>query len=187
MRLAGIYHKEHGCKSGKPATRHTRPASPCILTTFSLAAIAMAVPPASGQDNVFTGTNTGVTTIRIAVADFKPLAADPQTAAIQADLRRHPLRRPRHRRHLRHRLQEPDASRLARRALRDAAAELLQRARQRRLCRLRLASASAAASWWSTAILFDAKNSQYPPGPRQAVQRGAQRRLRPPDRPPLRR
>ena len=39
--------------------------------------------PASGQDNVLTGTNTGATSIRIAVADFKPLTSDPQTTALK--------------------------------------------------------------------------------------------------------
>jgi len=35
---------------------------------------------ARAQDNVFTGTNTGATKIRIAVPDFKPANTDPQTA-----------------------------------------------------------------------------------------------------------
>jgi TolB protein len=39
--------------------------------------------PATSQDNVLTGTSSGVTTIRIAVADFKPLAADPETTAFK--------------------------------------------------------------------------------------------------------
>ena len=43
----------------------------------------MLAPPARAQDNILTGTSTGVTSIRIAVADFKPLAADPQTAAFK--------------------------------------------------------------------------------------------------------
>jgi TolB protein len=39
---------------------------------------------ATGQDNVLTGTSSGVTSIRLAVADFKPLAAaDPQIAAFK--------------------------------------------------------------------------------------------------------
>jgi len=38
---------------------------------------------AFGQDNIFTGTSSGAATIRLAVADFKPLAADPQTAALK--------------------------------------------------------------------------------------------------------
>jgi TolB protein len=38
---------------------------------------------AKAQDNVFTGTNTGATSIRLAVADFKPLSADPQSSAFK--------------------------------------------------------------------------------------------------------
>jgi TolB protein len=36
------------------------------------------------QDNVFTGTNTGAQRIRIAVADFKPGSADPQTTPLKS-------------------------------------------------------------------------------------------------------
>jgi len=39
---------------------------------------------ATAQDNVFTGTNSGATRIRIAVADFKPTSADPSTAPLKA-------------------------------------------------------------------------------------------------------
>ena len=35
---------------------------------------------AAAQDNVFTGTNSGASKVRIAVADFKPANSDPQTA-----------------------------------------------------------------------------------------------------------
>jgi TolB protein len=38
---------------------------------------------AGAQDNIFTGTNSGASSIRIAVADFKPSAADTQTAAFR--------------------------------------------------------------------------------------------------------
>jgi TolB protein len=48
-----------------------------------LAASSMRVSAVSAQDTVFGGINNGVSTIRIAVADFKPLAADPQTAAFK--------------------------------------------------------------------------------------------------------
>ncbi len=51
------------------------------IAVLLLALAALLSPPARAQDNVLTGTSTGVTSIRIAVADFKPLAADPQTAA----------------------------------------------------------------------------------------------------------
>ncbi|MGA2437757.1 MAG: translocation protein TolB [Acidobacteriaceae bacterium] len=48
-----------------------------------LALAALFALPARAQDNVLTGTSSGVTITRIAVADFKPLAADPQTAALK--------------------------------------------------------------------------------------------------------
>ena len=51
------------------------------IAVLLLALTALLAPPARAQDNILTGTSTGVTSIRIAVADFKPLAADPQTAA----------------------------------------------------------------------------------------------------------
>ena len=51
------------------------------VAVLLLALSALLAPPARAQDNIFTGTSTGVTSIRIAVADFKPLADDPQTAA----------------------------------------------------------------------------------------------------------
>jgi TolB protein len=51
------------------------------IAVLLLALAALLSPPARAQDNVLTGTSTGVTSIRIAVADFKPLADDPQTAA----------------------------------------------------------------------------------------------------------
>jgi TolB protein len=55
-----------------------------VVVTLSLAAaLVLLVRPAGGQDNIFTGTNTGAASIRIAVADFKPLASDPQTAALR--------------------------------------------------------------------------------------------------------
>ena len=40
-----------------------------------LALAALFALPARAQDNVLTGTSSGVTITRIAVADFKPLAA----------------------------------------------------------------------------------------------------------------
>jgi TolB protein len=43
-------------------------------------ALCLLVAPAGGQDNIFTGT-TGASQIRIAVADFKPAAVDPQSTA----------------------------------------------------------------------------------------------------------
>lgn len=53
------------------------------IAVLLLALAALLAPPACAQDNIFTGTSTGVTSIRIAVADFKPLADDPQTAAFK--------------------------------------------------------------------------------------------------------
>jgi TolB protein len=53
------------------------------IAVLLLALAACFAPPARAQDNVLTGTSTGVTSIRIAVADFKPLAADPQAAAFK--------------------------------------------------------------------------------------------------------
>ena len=39
--------------------------------------------PRVGQDQITGGINSGVSVIRIAVADFKPLAADAQTPALK--------------------------------------------------------------------------------------------------------
>jgi TolB protein len=48
------------------------------------ASLCLLSPRATGQDNVLTGTSNGVSSIRLAVADFKPLAAaDPQIAAFK--------------------------------------------------------------------------------------------------------
>jgi TolB protein len=46
-----------------------------------VAVLMSALPSASAQDTFKTGINSGVKTIRIAVANFKPLAADPESAA----------------------------------------------------------------------------------------------------------
>ena|SRR5260370_1335082 len=55
-----------------------------VVVILSLAAALLAlVQSAQAQDNIFTGTNTGATSIRIAIADFKPLAADTQTSAFR--------------------------------------------------------------------------------------------------------
>jgi TolB protein len=61
---------------------------PCTSSRFKLAALILAlaatlsacITPARAQDNIFTGTNSGASSIRIAVTDFKPSAADAQTA-----------------------------------------------------------------------------------------------------------
>jgi TolB protein len=52
-----------------------------VLTLAVIAAVL--VLPAGGQDNIFTGTNSGASSIRIAVPDFKPLATDAQSAAFK--------------------------------------------------------------------------------------------------------
>ena len=54
-----------------------------LLILAVAAAVLLLVPPTGAQDNIFTGTNSGATTIRIAVADFKPLAADAQSTAFK--------------------------------------------------------------------------------------------------------
>jgi TolB protein len=64
-----------------PRTFRTHAAlSRSTIAVLLLALAACFAPPARAQDNILTGTSTGVTSIRIAVADFKPLADDPQTA-----------------------------------------------------------------------------------------------------------
>jgi len=61
---------------------HAAP-SRSTIAVLLLALAALLAPPACAQDNIFTGTSTGVTSIRIAVADFKPLTADAQTDAFK--------------------------------------------------------------------------------------------------------
>jgi TolB protein len=46
-----------------------------------IAPFVLLVSSARAQDNIFTGTNTGASSIRIAVADFKPLSAASDTAS----------------------------------------------------------------------------------------------------------
>jgi TolB protein len=55
-----------------------------VVAILSLAAVLFLLIPAGiAQDNIYTGTNTGAASIRIAVADFKPLAADQQTETLR--------------------------------------------------------------------------------------------------------
>jgi len=61
-----------------PHTLRQRTASSRSLFAVLLLALATTVA-ACAQDNIFTGTSSGATSIRIAVADFKPLAADADT------------------------------------------------------------------------------------------------------------
>jgi TolB protein len=52
-----------------------------IRSSIALLILALAVSLfARAQDNIFTGTNSGANSIRIAVADFKPSGGDAQTA-----------------------------------------------------------------------------------------------------------
>ena len=54
------------------------------LPVFLLCLVFFKAPQASSQDWVHTGTNLSNTSIRLAVADFKPVGADPQTPALKA-------------------------------------------------------------------------------------------------------
>ena len=58
------------------SARLSRSSRSFFLLSLLLAAAALG---ASAQDNVFTGTNSGVSSIRIAVADFKASSGDAQT------------------------------------------------------------------------------------------------------------
>jgi TolB protein len=57
-----------------------------VAAILSLAAILVlfAPPAGGGQDTIFTGTNSGAATVRIAVADFKVLGSDPQSSAFRS-------------------------------------------------------------------------------------------------------
>jgi TolB protein len=50
-----------------------------LLLSVAVFCALLLPAPLFAQDNVFTGTNTGVATIRIAAADFKPSSTDAQT------------------------------------------------------------------------------------------------------------
>lgn len=54
-----------------------------LLSLLVAAGLAPFATQAGGQDQVRTGTTEGVNTIRLAVADFKPLAADPQSGTLK--------------------------------------------------------------------------------------------------------
>ena len=67
-----------------PRTSRTQAApSRYAIAVLLLVLTTLLAPPARAQDNIFTGTSSGVTSIRIAVADFKPLAADAETLAFK--------------------------------------------------------------------------------------------------------
>jgi TolB protein len=57
--------------------------STVILVLALAAVLALLGAPAYAQDNVLVGTNQGAASVRIAVADFKPLAADEQTTSFK--------------------------------------------------------------------------------------------------------
>ena len=69
-------------RTTRTSRTHAVPSRSAIAVLLLVLATLLA-PPARAQDNIFTGTSSGVTSIRIAVADFKPLAADAQTAAFK--------------------------------------------------------------------------------------------------------
>jgi len=55
---------------------------PSVVVALATA-LALLAPSARAQDNVITQTSTGAASIRLAVADFKTLNADPQSAALK--------------------------------------------------------------------------------------------------------
>jgi TolB protein len=56
----------------------------CCFAFAALAAACLVAPAARAQDWVHTGTNLGNARQRMAVADFKPVGADPETPALKA-------------------------------------------------------------------------------------------------------
>jgi TolB protein len=69
----------------KSKTRNPRLRPNCSRLALAVVIVALTALtlPARAQDNIFTGTNSGATSIRLAVSDFKPSAADTQTAALR--------------------------------------------------------------------------------------------------------
>jgi len=55
-----------------------------LLSLFFLAGITLLASPLDAQDWVHAGTNLGNARIHLAAADFKPVAADPETPALKA-------------------------------------------------------------------------------------------------------
>lgn len=55
-----------------------------LLPLFFVALIISLSPSLQAQDWVHAGTNLGNARIRLAAADFKPVAADPQTPALKS-------------------------------------------------------------------------------------------------------
>jgi TolB protein len=81
--IASIYHREMDSTSLK--LRQPSPPSRLPFQSFLtfLAFILAFALTARAQDQITGGINSGVNVIRIAVADFKPLAADAQTPALK--------------------------------------------------------------------------------------------------------
>jgi TolB protein len=69
------------CKTRKSRLPLSSSPSPIVILALALI-VALSTPFAFAQDNVVVSTNQGASSIRIAVADFKP-NADPQTAAFK--------------------------------------------------------------------------------------------------------
>jgi TolB protein len=58
--------------------------SPFLYSAFFSLLILSFTPSLHAQDWVRTGSNLGVSKIRLAAADFKPSSADPQTPVLKA-------------------------------------------------------------------------------------------------------
>ena len=71
------------CTSRPPRSRAIRSSLCSQRNIFAILLAALCTLPALAQDTITGGINSGVTTIRIAVSNFKPLAADPQSAALK--------------------------------------------------------------------------------------------------------
>ena len=77
MRIFRFYYKESMHRAPR---RIYLPSVPQRFLFLAFLCALLISTPLVAQDNVFTGTNTGVTTIRIAAADFKAGSTDAQTA-----------------------------------------------------------------------------------------------------------
>jgi TolB protein len=62
-----------------------------VLALFLLSLAAVLTPQLPAQDWLYTGTNLGAGKIRLAAADFKPVASDPQFAAAESRFRFHAI------------------------------------------------------------------------------------------------
>jgi TolB protein len=83
--IASIYHGEMDSTSPK-SRQPSLPSWPriTILSLFLASGLALLCAlPAIAQDTVYTGASSGATSVRIAVADLKPVAADAQTPVLK--------------------------------------------------------------------------------------------------------